>query len=242
MNLKLGKLPVKFDERTLRLENFLDVPKLPPLTETTDWFAMTSSFNMGGNDKVGNCVRVGAAHMKQTWTANAGREIITPDKQLVDEYFMLTGNEDSGLVMLDFLKYWRKTGFSNGEDKIGAFAAIDPRNLTSWRYGNFLFGGIFGGFELPQSAMDQFDRGETFEVVQGSDIVGGHCMNGGIATPRLISLGTWAQKHWATLQWIGQYCSEAYVIISLDWFDKDHQAPSGFNWPELKKFLAAVTK
>ena len=235
MDFKLGKLPAVYDERTLRLENYLDVPKLPLLPETSDWFAKTSPFPMGGNDQYGDCVRAGAAHVIQTWSANAGREIITPDQMCIDEYLQLTGGQDTGLVMLDFLKYWRKTGINcpDGKHKIGAFAAIDPQNLTSWRYCNFLFGGVYGGFNVPQSAMDQFDKGQTWSVVKGSPLVGGHCVNGGIATPRLIQLGTWGKKQWAAVDFVGQYFDEAYAVISLEFFTKDHKTPAGFYWKDL---------
>lgn len=243
MDYKFGKLPPEFDDRTPRLENFLDVPKLPPLPETTDWFAMTSPLNMAGNDQWGDCVRAGAAHVVQTWSANAGREIVTPNKMCIDEYLMLTGGVDSGLNMLEFLKYWRKIGIDcpDGKHKIGGFVAIDPKNITSWRYTNYLFGGVYGGFNVPQSAIDQFDANKPWTVVKDSPTVGGHCVNGAIATPRMISLGTWGKKQWATVDFVGQYFDEAYAVISLEWFNKDHITPSGFYWRELKAYLKAVT-
>ena len=239
MDFKLGKLPAVYDPRTLRLENYLNVPKLPPLPETSDWFAKTGPFPMGGNDQYGDCVVAGASHMIQTWSANAGREQVFADKTVINAYLKLTGGADTGLVMLDFLKFWKNTGLAGY--KIGAFAAIDPQNLTSWRYTNYLFGGVFSGFMLPQSACDQFDQGKTWDVVPGSQIVGGHCVNGGIATPRLIQLGTWAKKQWATVRFVGQMCDEAYAIISLDWFDKTHKTPPGFAWKDLQADLKAVS-
>ena len=84
MNYKFGKLPAVYDERTLRLENYLDVPKLPPLPETSDWFAKTSPFPMAGNDDYGDCVVAGASHMIQTWSANAGKEQVFADKTVID--------------------------------------------------------------------------------------------------------------------------------------------------------------
>jgi hypothetical protein len=240
MNFKLGKLPPVYDSRTLRLENFLNVPELPPLPETTDWFAPTTKFPMLGNDVYGNCVVVAAAHMIQTWTASSSKEHFISQKRVVDTYLELTGGADTGLSMLEFLKYWRKVGIDG--HKIGAFAAIDPQNLTSWRYTNYFFGGVFSGFILQQSAIDQFNKGQTWDVVNGSRFIGGHCVNGGIATPRLINLGTWAKKQWATVNFVGQNCDEAYAVISLDWFTKDHRTPSGFYWRELLAALGRITK
>lgn len=237
--MKLGKLPAIYDSRTLRLENYLNVPKLPPLPETSDQFAKTSPFPMYSNDQYGDCVVAGAAHMIQAWSANAGREAVLPEKTVINTYLKLTGGADTGLNMLEFLKFWRKTGIAGHQ--IGAFVGIDPQNLTSWRYTNYLFGGVFSGFMLPESAMAQFDQGKTWEVVPGSQIIGGHCVNGGVATPRLVQLGTWGKKQWATVGFVGQHCDEAYAILSLDWFTKSHKTPAGFAWKDLLADLKAVT-
>lgn len=237
--MKLGKLPPIYDPRTLRLENYLNIPKLPPLPETSDWFAKTSKFPMDGNSDYGDCVVAGAAHMIQTWSANAGREVVLPEKTVINTYLNLTGGEDTGLNMLEFLKFWRTTGIAG--HKIGAFVAIDPQNLTSWRYTNYLFGGVFSGFMLPESAMAQFDQGKTWDVVPNSKIAGGHCVNGGIATPRLIKLATWGKTQWATVRFVGQNCDEAYAVLSLEWFDKNHKTPAGFAWKDLVSDLRAVT-
>ena len=240
MDFKLGKLPAIYDSRTLRLENYLNIPKLPPLPDTSDWFAMTTQFPMLANDQYGDCVVAGAAHMIQTWSANSANECFITERKVVDTYLNLTGGVDSGLNMLEFLKYWRQTGIDG--HKIGAFAAIDPKNLTSWRYANYLFGGVFSGFALYESATTQFNGNKAWDVVKKPGLfLGGHCVNGGIVTPHLLSFGTWGKKQWATVNFVGQYCDEAYAIISLDWFTADHQTPHGFHWKDLLADLKAIT-
>ena len=239
----LGKQPAVFRPETLRLENYLNVPQLPPLPETSDWFAQVSKFPMDGNDNLGDCVVAGAAHMIQTWSANAGKEAVILEKTVIDTYLKLTGGTDTGLNMLEFLKFWRKTGIAG--HKIGAFAAIDPKNITSVRYANYLFGGVYFGFMLPWSAQEQ----KIWDVPAGGirgdgepGSWGGHCVNGGVATPRMVKVGTWGTEQWATIDFVGTYCDEAWVIISLEWFDKSHHTPSGFHWKELLADLKAVTK
>lgn len=239
----LGKQPAVFDERTLRLENYLNIPKLPPLPDTSDYFAKVSKFPMDANDRLGDCVVAGAAHMIQAWSANAGREAIIPEKTIVDTYFNLTGGADTGLNMLEFLNFWRKTGIAG--HKIGAFAAIDPKNITSVRYANYLFGGVYFGFMLPRSAQDQ----KIWDVPSGGargdgalNSWGGHCVNGGVATPRMVKVGTWGAEQWATVNFVGTYCDEAFAIISLEWFGKTHKTPTGLAWKELLADLKAVTK
>ena len=52
----LGKHPAIFDRRTLKLSNYLDIPKLPPLPPESDWFKKVSKFSMAGNLDYGDCV------------------------------------------------------------------------------------------------------------------------------------------------------------------------------------------
>ena len=238
--MKLGKLLRTIDSRTLWLENYLNVPALPPLPETADNFAKVSRFNMGGNDQYGDCVVAGAAHMIQTWSANAAREAIIPDKTIINTYLKLTGGADTGLNMLEFLKFWRNTGIAG--HKIGAFASVNPKNLTTMRYANWLFGGIYLGIMLPVSAQKQ----QVWDVVSLSGdgapgSWGGHCVNNGLSTPRIFKVGTWGMEQTATANFMATYCDEAYAILSLEFFDKNHKTPAGFDWKTLLADLKAVT-
>jgi hypothetical protein len=235
MRRELGKLPAVFDQRTLRLENYMDIPKLPPLPETSDWFAKASKFPMYKNDEIGNCAIAAPPHMIQTWTANAGRhEQIIDEKTIVDTYFELTSGQDSGLNMLEVLKYWRKAGIAG--HKIGAFAAIDPQNIISLRYANYLFGGLYMGFLLPTSCEKQ----KVWDVPRGGPVGdgtpgswGGHAVNGGVTTPRIMKVGTWGMEMSVTMNFVGTYSDESYAIISLEWFTTEHKTPSGFYWKDL---------
>ena len=243
--VKLGKKPAEFDRRTLKLSNYLDMPKLPPLPpEGSDWFAKVSKFNMAGNDRYGDCVRAGAAHMRQTWTANAGRkEIITPDQQVIEDYLKLTGGQDTGLSMLEFLKYWRKVGLSGGEDKIGAFVSLNPKKSIQLQYVNFLFGGGAWGVLLPKSIEGQ----KVWDIPSGGPIgegepgsLGGHFVNMGVADNKGYEVGTWGEKQPVALAFPIVYCDEAYAIISLDWFNVNHKTPTGLAWKDLMSDLAKI--
>lgn len=242
--MKLGKLPAKFDGRTLKLSNYLDVPQLPPLPpEGSDWFSKVSQFNMGGNDTLGDCVIAGAAHMRQTWTANAGRrEVITPDKSIITQYYKLTGGQDTGLNMLQTLIHWRKYGLWG--DKIAAFVSVNPRKLTQVAYANYLFGGVYLGMELPLAwqdaeVWDMPGGGPTGDGEPGS--WGGHCVAAGKVNADGVTVSTWGTEILVTPAGM-LYCDEAYCIISLDWFNTAHQTPTGLKWKELMADLGEVTK
>ena len=243
-NLKLGKLPAVFDQRTLKLSAYLDMPKLPPLpVGGSDWFKKVSQFNMGGNDAYGDCVVCAAAHMGQTWTANAGRrEVITPDSQIVKTYLGLTGGQDTGLDLLSFLNHWRQVGvFGN---KIGAFVSVNPRKSTQMQYANWLFGGVFLGLMLPISAQRQ----TVWDVPPGGplgdgepDSWGGHCVNVGNANSNIYSVATWGDEMGLTPAFMATYADEAYAVLILDWFDVNHKSPPGFAWKDLLADLKALT-
>ena len=239
----LGKHPAIFDRRTLKLSNYLDIPKLPPLPPESDWFKKVSKFSMAGNLDYGDCVIAGAAHMIQTWTANAGgHEVIIPNKQVVDTYLKLTGGRDTGLNMLAFLNHWRQIGVFG--EKIGAFVSVNPKKITQMQYANYLFGGVFAGFLLPLSSQNQaiwevpvygpVGRGEP-------ESWGGHCAPIGVASPYAYTVSTWGEEQRATPGFVATYADEAYAIISLDWFDVNNKTPTGLAWKDLMSDLKAVT-
>ena len=238
----LGKTPATYRESTKRLSAYLDLPKLPPLPAESDWFKKVSKFSMAGNDQYGNCVVAGAAHMVQTWTANAGRhETIIPDKQVIDAYLKLTGGQDTGLNMLAFLDYWQKVGiFGN---KIGGYVSVNPRKITQMQYANYLFGGVFTGFLLPLSSQNQavwevpvygpVGRGEP-------ESWGGHCAPIGVTSPHAYTVSTWGVEQPATPGFVATYSDEAYAILTLDWFTVTHKTPYGFAYRDLLSDLKAV--
>lgn len=242
--MKLGKLPAQYDQRTLKLSSYLDVPALPPLPLESDWFKKVSKFGMGGNDVYGNCVLAGAAHMIQTWTANAGRhEVITPDKKIIDTYLKLTGGQDTGLNMLAFLNYWRKTGVFGS--KIGAFVSVNPRKITQMQYANYLFGGVFVGFQLPLSAKEQkvWDVPAGGPVGRGeADTWGGHTVNCGKANMEGYVIGTWGREQPLTPGFMATYSDECYAILTLEWFNVNHKTPAGFAWKDLQADLQRITQ
>jgi hypothetical protein len=247
--IRLGKLPYVHDDRNLKLADYLISPKLPPLPDTYDWFRQVSGFGPMGNLEAGNCVIAGAGHMVQTWTANQGREVIIPDKDIIGLYSQLTGydpatgDNDNGLNVLAFLKFWRKTGVAG--HKIGAFVQVDHRNHKVLAYANYLFGGVYCGLALPLTAKDQqiwdvTDLSFTGNAEPGS--WGGHCVNLGIHDPLGYVFSTWGEEQYATEPFVNAYCDEAYAIISQDFLDGKGLAPNGFDLDSLTKDLQAVTK
>ena len=247
--IKLGKLPYVHDDRNLKLADYLIHPELPPLPETYDWFQRISRFGPMCNLDVGDCVVAGAGHMVQTWTANQGKEVVIPDQDIIALYSQLTGydpktgDNDTGLNIGAFLKYWRTTGVAG--HKIGAYVMVNPHDHGQLAYANYLFGGVYCGLALPLTAQKQqiwdvTDPSLTGKAAPGS--WGGHCVNLGIHDPLGYVFSTWGEEQYATGPFVKAYCDEAYAIISQDFLDGTGKAPNGFDLDSLTKDLQAVTR
>lgn len=215
---KLGKLPAKIDPRTIQLKKLIPtaLPPLPASFDVDSGFANFTDTHMFGNDQYGDCVMAGRAHMTLRFEDfEQGFVIPITDKEVEDEYFKETGGQDSGLIMLDSLNEWRQSGWTAAGQiyNIYAFAQIDVSNHNELMYSVYLLRGAYTGFNVPQSAMDQFNAGQPWIVVAGSPIIGGHCVYivGYNATgPICVTWGAKQQMEWAFWD---TYFDEAYTII-----------------------------
>jgi hypothetical protein len=243
---KLGKLPARIDPRTFQLKKLLVKKNLPPLPATYDVdseFINFSDRNMFGNDKYGDCVMAGRAHMTLRFEDFEQKQLIKiTDKDVEDEYFKETGGQDSGLVMLDSLNEWRKTGWTAASKPytIYAYAQIDVANHNELKYSVLLLRGAYTGFQVPQSAMDQFNAGQPWTVSGDNTIIGGHC----VYIKAYNEIGpicvTWGAEQQMTWEFWNIYFDEAYGVIDAQdtWLDP---STDPLNCEELAQKLNEIT-
>lgn len=242
-DLKLGRGPTKRDPRTLKLAKYA-APMLPtPPSKLVQSAIVHQPWPMDGNDRLGDCVVAGAAHMVQLWSAMNQNEIVFPEQMVVQLYMMLTRGQDTGLVMLDFLNYWRKQGL--GGQHPWAFAAVEPSDHRTFKIGMELFGGLYLGLGLPLSAQDQIGKGKTWTVVNStkgkSGSWGGHCVNAVDFDGRGVTCVTWGRLQKMTWGFVSKYVEEAYAIIPQDFVARGNPM-GGFDLQTLQADLAAITK
>ncbi len=219
-NFKFGKLPQRVDRRTIQLKTVFMLQNLPPLPLTYDVDSEFTAFNdnhMYGNDVYGDCVMAGRAHMTLRFEDFEQSQVIPiTDKDVENEYFAETGGSDDGLVMLDSLNLWRKSGWTAAGKvyNIYAYAQLDITNHNELMYSVYLLRGAYVGFNVPQSAMDQFNAGQPWTVVaDDGGIVGGHCVyivGYNQTGPVCVTWGQKQQMNWAFWD---KYFDEAYVVI-----------------------------
>src|SRR5262249_25124468 len=139
---------------------------------------------------------------------------------------------------LDVLEYWRTTGIAGNQ--ILAYAAVDTRNLDEVRQAIWLFGGIYLGIYVPQSAERQFAAGEPWTVPWVSPIVGAHAVPALAYDESGVAVSTWAKIQGADWRFFSRYCEEAYAIVDQAWIASSGISPSGFDVEQLKTDLAAL--
>ena len=248
MALKLGKKPPRHDPRTLRLRNYLRLEALPPLPAAVNWspaVVAAGGYPMFGNDQYGDCTIAGAAHLDQTWDANAHNPNALTDADILAAYSGACGyvpgdpSTDQGGVLLDVLNYWRKTGI--GGHNILAYVAIDPTNIGELRYAIALFGGAYLGVALPDSVCrgDLLVNPWSDDVNDAPDPDNGHC----IMLPDYDNAVTWGAVKPISAGFVTRYADEGYAILSEDWIDKTtSEGPNGIDLSTLMVDLAKVTQ
>lgn len=250
--LPLGKKPARSGAVKFKFRDFVDksvLPKLPRTFGHEDLIAPTA-WGMLGNDEVGCCVFSGAAHEHMLLT----REGDVPDAtfttaNVLSDYSAVTGynpndpNTDQGTDMGVAAAYRRKTGIIDAKGrrhKIGAYLALEPGDQHELFLAVYLFGAAGIGIEVPSSAMDQFNKHKTWDVVTGSSIEGGHYIPL-IAKRTNLNVVTWGRLQPMTTRFLTKYNDESIAIVSEEILTKG-KSPEGFDRGGLMAALTELKK
>jgi hypothetical protein len=256
--VKLGRAGIKHDPRTLRISNYLhtNLHSLPDAPTSVHWGrSRTESWGMLGNDRYGDCTCAGAVHQMQTWlAADENNQAVFTEDDALQAYHDVTGftpnnpASDEGAYLLDVLKYWRQHGIGRTPDrKILAYAQLDPTNVAEVKTCINVFGGVYMGVNLPESAASQQDIWKAapwylnWQSKYRPGSWGGHCVNFVGYDSKYVELVTWGKVIRATWAFVKHYFDEGYAIVSQDWLGSDQKTPAGFDLNALQADLASVT-
>lgn len=241
---KLGRLPNDPRKPRLKLSRFLTLTQYP---ENEDWLSEVTLWPMYLNDRIGDCTCATVGHIIEIFTHyGQGRLVKVTDNDVLKAYEDVsgynpdTGANDDGAVVQDVLNYWRKTGV--GGHKILAFAEVDYRDKDELRAAMSLFGNIYLGIDFPNTAFDQFDNGEPWDVVSGAYSEGGHAINAGYydVSDNMWKIVTWGQVQPMTQAFFDKYVEEAWVVVSEEWI-KDNKNPDGIDLAALGQDFENIT-
>ena len=232
---KLGKAPAVRPALAMLPEYFKGAT-LPTAPAECEW-AMKVQYPMAVNNELGDCVVAGHVHLSQaTAQENGGSYTYPGDDATKAEYFSLTGGADTGLVESTFLATAKAAPILGSQ--VDVFCPLDFTNLDHVKSAIYLFGGLFLGVSLPQSAEDQFPG--MFTVVPGSPIVGGHCIVAIGYDEEGIFLVTWGTVVKATWEWFSQYVDEAYMVLYTEQAQQNRGPLADFDIDTLRADIEAL--
>lgn len=226
-------------------------PALTPPPPAVYWSKGFPSWGMYLNDQLGDCTIAAIAHAIQTWKINLGHNVnlakVSPlSSAILSAYEDWCGyvdgdpSTDNGGVELDVLNNWRKLGLG-GTDRILAYADPAPADVLHIKQAVTLFGGVYLGFNVPQSAMDQNAAGLPWTVVpDDGGIVGGHAIWCPDYNPTYLYCITWGQRQALSWEFFLKYTDEAHALLSPDWINSSNFAPNGVDLAQLQADLQGV--
>lgn len=228
IDLHFGLKPARPEAIKLKFSAALPsvaLPK-PPAIMPTYGPALRQVWQMLGNDQCGDCVLAGAAHEHMLWAAlGRGTPPLFTSASVIQDYSEVTGYDpnkpstDNGTDIQEAAAYRLKTGIMDSVGntlKIDAYAALDPGNLDEIALCCALFGACGLGIQVPSSAIDQFDRMETWNDNQTAEIAGEHyvpCVGRNSLGNWLIV--TWGRLHAATPAFIARYMTQGVAYIDF---------------------------
>jgi hypothetical protein len=252
--LRLGKRPATDDSHDLLFTDYVLASQIPPAPAEFGHETLfpPKGWGMLGNDEWGDCAWAGPAHETMLLTKEGDRPATFTTAGVLSDYAAGTGFDpsaglpghnptDKGSNVRDVLRYRRKTGIVDARQtrhKIGAFVKLQPKNLTQIYQAMYLFQVVGIGLEFPGSAMEQFNEGKPWSVVDGAQVEGGHyvCC---VAKHQNIDIVTWGALQQMTVEFFEKYCDEAWVYLSTEDLQKE-QDPDGFKLSQLKDDLAKL--
>lgn len=246
--MKLGKTPARANSVSFRLRDYLSLTTLPTPPALAGHQDLVTDWGMLGNDTAGDCVLAGAGHETMLWNREAKKTVLITTKDALSDYSAITGynpddpSTDAGTDMQVAASYRRKTGVidSNGDrHKVAAYLAITPGNQLEVRQAIYLFGAIGIGIQFPASAMDQFNEGEAWTVVNGSQIEGGHYIPAVGYDARYLYVITWGKLQPVTWAFLEKYQDEGIAYVSEEMLIAG-QSLEGFSTEQLVSDLSKL--
>lgn len=249
--LKLGKRPAEPSPKDLRFADYVIRPKVKQAPKGFGHHPMVQRpWGMLKNDELGDCEIARQLHATMLANATAGNQVEFTDQEAVRVYSAVTGyvpgdpSTDNGTYMRDCLSFARKHGVVDSagvNHKIGAYLSIDPKDTALLLRALWLCDQVAIGFEVPQSAMDQFGQGRPWTVVPGSPTIGGHAIEV-VARPAAEGLTavTWGRLQRLSFGFYRAYNDEAWAVISPEAIAGGHTL-EGFDLAALETDLASLS-
>lgn len=246
--LRLGKRPARKGAIGLAFKNYFDASEFPTPPLVFGKTGLIHDWQMFANDRVQNCVFAGAAHETMLWVAEAGGVPVSfSDGAVTSDYSAVTGynardpDTDQGTDMQQAAAYRQKVGILDARGKrhkVDSYVAIEPGEVEQLALATYLLGAVGVGIQFPDSAWDQFDHAEPWDVQPRSRIGGGHyipCVGRNSQGNFLIV--SWGRLQAVTPGFIERYMDEGVAYLSFEMLKDGKLSSRGFDAVTLKADL-----
>jgi hypothetical protein len=135
-------------------------------------------------------------------------------------YNLQTGDNDNGSDLQQVIQWLKDKGLTDengGAYKIGPSVALTPGNLQELWECAYIFENVDPGWQLQAAQEDQFNQGQPWDYVAGSNVIGGH--NAGIVghpTDHNGRLVTWAKAIEFTPSFYENLNDESFCFPTLE--------------------------
>jgi hypothetical protein len=253
---KRGLRAVRPGAIKFRFSDYVNKSALPPLPHVFGFMPPASqAWGMDGNDQAGDCVIAGFCHSVMLWRMAAGAvpPVFSAKSALADYSRALVASgeapydpndpsTDNGLDMEIAARWFRNTGITDangGTHQIKAYA--DAGTLENLLYGAFLFGAAGIGLDLPDSAEDQFSRGQPWDDTSSPSSGGHYVPVVGRNSYGNLVIVTWGQLHSMTPAFAGARMMASLVLFSKEYLNsKTALSPAQFDEAQLDRDLAEL--
>lgn len=241
--MRFGKLPPKTDYRTLLFSSYVkdDLPDPDEKVSQSDRVYLNLDrkpipelFPMYKNDLIGDCTICGMAHGITVYHGMVDQLHIPLEQNVVKTYYHLSGGIDSGLYLLDVVKYWRSTGLEGA--KVFSYVKVNYRNRTHVKQAIQMFGGLLVGFQCQEKVVEEFQAGHPWQP--GTPINAGHCVYITGYDAEFVECLTWGSITKGSWAWWDKHIDECYVLLPDE--SKLEGFTPGFDFEKLKSDLAEV--
>lgn len=220
-------IPAKIDVR-----DFVDVEKAKafPVSEqqVVDWSTLIKVWPMFLNDQLGDCTCAAAGHGEQIFSAAVAKPFTVTDENIQTMYEASgykpgQSKTDQGWTLAAAAGYLRTKGLQ-GKPNIVAYAQVSITDDDAQQVASQLFGGLYEGASMPNSAQTQYQAGRIWTPTNGGRDAGswsGHCMWRPQSVLRKSGLHvTWGGVQGANEAWEKAYIDELMVFVPVDWETK----------------------
>lgn len=223
MAFKLGCLPGSIPSGLRDLTFYSAGPLPKPPAEVA--VPSVGSWGMDGNDTYGDCGVAGINHgfMADAVITDGNKESFPVTQEVVDYYLQYTQDQDSGVVLSDFLSYVRANGFFG--HTVEAYAPAAVHDIPTLQYSIDAYGFAYTGINVTQAMMNavrEAPSGWTWTLAEAlGQPAGGHCIPLVGYDDNFLYAVTWGQVISISYPAWHSMSTEAWAVITGEFTAKN---------------------